>query len=248
LRRLRRWWSSIGVTNQIGIVIPLMVAVIGAIVVIRSGGSDASDVPPVPSKAGAKVVVDGLTVEASEKGGEVVDLQVRNAGDRVSYVHAVRFEVSAMREVPFCPLPSAMPSSYSYDIAFPDVGDSLPVVVEDRIDQAIEGDDVDRFRLELGNPKGGLGSMLYRAEMELVYNDDETTDPEPLVVNLDGFMEAAAYTTIGDDPAYVRCLKELTRNVIAITGLPGERSDALHELRRDAFRLARELKKEAPPG
>jgi hypothetical protein len=252
---LRSWWAGIGIQNQIAIVIPLTVAVIGAAVAIGLSVLDRSDPQgkPVAPRGkpdnsamsgqvskGAWIVVDGLSVEDTGTGAQVVDLQVRNSGARVAYIHAVKFKILAIGEVPFCPLASPVRSSYTYEVAFPEASRTPPVVIEKRVDQAIEGDDVDRFRILLGNPEGGLESTLYQSTIELIYNQGLSTDPEPVVIQLQGFWEPEAYTITGDSE-YRQCLRELVENTLAITRMPGERSSSVRQLLAEARRLDREL-------
>lgn len=249
---LRSWWAGIGTQNQIAIAVPLTVAVMGAAVAIGLSVQDHPSSQSGPSHSaegrqpprGARIVVDGLSVDDMKNGAEVVDLQVRNSGAHIAYIHAVKFKIFAIRELPFCPMASPVDSSYTYEVAFPDATRPPPVVVERKIDQAIEGDDVDRFRILLGNPNGGLESTLYQSNLELIYNQGLSTEPESLVVQLEGFWEPAAYTIIGDSE-YQQCLRELVRNVLAITRLPGARSSSVKRLPREARRLGRELEEDA---
>lgn len=237
-RAFRRRWAGIGTTNQIAIVVPLVVAAIGGVVAISLSGSGRS-ASGANARQGARIVVDGLSVD-DVKQAQAIDLQVRNAGERIAYVHAVKFKILAMRELPFCPLASPFKSSYTYEVAFPDTTRAPPVIVEKRIDQVIKGDDVDRFRVLLGHPKEDLASALYQSNIELIYNEGRATSPEPVVVQLDGFWQPAGYTIIHDS-RYLKCMKKLARNVLAITRLPGERSRSVERLRPEARRLEREL-------
>jgi hypothetical protein len=238
---VRSWWSGLGSANQIAIVIPLVVAVGGGVLAIALAGGRNDPGVLVVKERNAAVLIDGLSLIDHPDGGEVIDLQIRNAGDRVAYLHSVSFRILAMSSIPFCPHPSAIRASYTYDVAFPDPTAPERMVLDRRIDQAVPGDGVDRFRLALGFPVETLASGLYQVQVSVAYNQDRRTSPELVVVNLDGFLEPAAYTIIGSEPSYLQCLREEVQSVLQIVELPGARSHSVDELRASILRLQWEI-------
>jgi hypothetical protein len=240
-RRLVLWWRGIGATNQIAIVIPLSAAIVGVLVAVPLN-SDPNTLGPIRiEKRAAGISIDGLSVRDGPKGGQVVDLQIRNSGDRVAYVHNVQFHILASSEEPFCLHPYAVKSSYSYDLRFPDPSQALSQTVARRIDQAVPADDVDRFRIALGFPEGGLNAGLYQASVAVTFNDDRGSSRRLVVLRLDGFKKALAASVNGSEPSYQRCLEKAVQNVLSITSLPGQRSNSVDQLRRNTLRLQWEL-------
>jgi len=183
----------------------------------------------------ANVVIDGLSVRRGPRGGEVVDLQIRNSGTAVAYLQQARFIVQEARSIPFCPHPSPMSASYTYRIEFPHRWRRVPFVVEDRLDQVIRRDGVDRFRLSLGADGPGIRTTIYHASLVLRYNGDRETDARQLVLALDNQMKpAGAYIPGLQDSHFRQCVKRSMTDALAVFRLPGVRSASSRSFQRAA--------------
>lgn len=225
--------------QKIAIAIPLSVAVIGAAVTLGPKLFDDTE-----TKAGVKI--DAISIRDPRGRGQIVDVKVRNAGTAVAFLTKARFSIQAARHIPFCPLPHASPSSYTYDVEFPWDLDVLSRAVEHDISQSIPKDNVDRFEFRLGTAGKGLGFNLYQVRLSLVYNGGEGQTPksDPFLVALEGQTQADAFTTTGlQDGRYRDCLKDFVANSRAILRLPGTRTQSLRGLAKEADKIEAAIRK-----
>jgi len=188
MANLRQQWSELSLEKKLSIaVVPLTVALIGALVpvlVARGGSGDAA--PATSAASSAPASAPGLEViDVAVGGGEVrgrgptqlVDITIRNAGTLVSVVKRIGFRVRASELLTICQAGGGLEASATYDVLFP--GETEPgTVLEQKVSQQIAPGEADRFtvHLDVKEPERQLGEHLYQLDV-LLYHD---TAREPL--------------------------------------------------------------------
>ncbi|WP_329561372.1 hypothetical protein OG711_28775 [Streptomyces uncialis] len=211
----------------------------------RGKDSGPSLTPPFlsPSPEDARLAIVDISVGDRGNPAEL-DVKVRNKGRAVSYVKRAEIRVHRARTLPFCPLPYAVPVSYTYQVELPATDTDLAYSKPLDLSQAVEPDKVDRFVVELGTKGLGKytpGGALYYLTVRLDYNEGTAgrVESEPLLVYVAYPVEVAGLTEPGiSEPRFRACWKKRIAAVRAFKDLDATRPDHVSGLEKTTDQAA----------
>lgn len=199
---------------------------------------------PTPNPfADAYVELIDVSVDDKDR-APIIDIKVRNIGEKIAFLKRAVFQVLDYRIIPFCPRGGGVDSSYTYDVGLPVYITNLPYKTEINISQSIEPNDVDRFQFRMGTSGQGLEFIIYQLEIGILYNvgEDNKINTDKIIIAIQQQTQIVGYTAPGsDDPYYDACLKQYYENAIYMLNLPGIRSNQLADAKSVLIQEQKEL-------
>ena len=179
-------------------VAPVFVAVTTAILVpvLSRASDDGTSDPPGPSTSGAPgglEVVDVAVVPGrqpkllTDPPGDppVVDVTVRNVGDRVSVITGADFEILDFGLLRICQAGGGLDPTAAYDVELP-ADPGVDDVVQSKVSQEIRPNHADRFAFSLSVPPSRIseGMRLYHLSVVLLHDGGERLDGGTAVLSV----------------------------------------------------------------
>lgn len=134
----------------------------------------------------------------------VIDVKLRNPGDKTAFVKRVTFTVLGEATFEDChkPLYQIETVSASYDV---DITEN-PIL---DISHSLKPDEVDRFQITVGRAEGGPLLTVYKVKLSIIYNEDNrTVESEPFFLKLTGpTIAAGAFLPGVDEVTWNECVK-----------------------------------------
>jgi hypothetical protein len=231
------WWTSLSEGSKIAIIVALIGLFGGLIAALLAarGSRKAAEVTTLPRKADIEPIDITVKEPENEPGSVMLDIKLRNAGGEVAYIKRVDLFITEGRYIPFCGHPSAVPLTYVYDVELPSkfAGDAITVYCN--VSQAVPGNEVDRFGLNLGLRGYQLGHMMYRFRIRIHYNTSDSVESGPIIVMLSFPSSVVAATSFGFlDPDEMKCKEQAAKDMAYMLTLEGTRSDELVDLTTSA--------------
>jgi hypothetical protein len=217
------------------LVIPLVIAVVGAIVAFvlpllfpsspaSSGalGVDALVVSnPTDAQVDAAIGTVSFPAKLPERTKPTIELKLHNDSDQPVDLTAARFVVLGYARIDACVEAAALPLSGNYDILLP--ADPRPgVSVTSNLNEEVPPHGLDRFRFRLDAPfasygGGGQDTVLYRLEVQLLHDGS----PKPFTVGVvtlsfPGALNPGDYSLFWDETT-----ARLHAAQVKLTGGPG---------------------------
>ena len=181
VRRYRRVTTSAAV-----------VLVVAALAVLIAAPEPADPAPAASPSPGPRLLVSQVDVIAPDGQGSMamLDVTVRNDGDRTAVLTELDLTIDAFGYVPPCLYGSNLEVSGTYSAVLPD--DPQPgAILRVNLHQQVEPGGVDRFTVTLkapsshaGNDLGAIASYLYAGSVTVVQDAaGDTVAPVPVVID-----------------------------------------------------------------
>jgi hypothetical protein len=185
---MRRWWSSLGTANQIG-VIGLIVAILGLLpAYVAFLSTKQAPTTPSPSISGASVtstslngaglkVVDLVVLNGTDwERSPEIQVTLHNTGSQRSIIKRALFRIQSIAAIPVCLTEGELMISNKYDVTLPQ---SLPkdaAPVEKPVSQQLGPDQADRFAfsLSVSQTVGHTTVYIYQLQIDFLHDTEST--------------------------------------------------------------------------
>jgi hypothetical protein len=216
-----------------------LVGVIGAALIgYRATVSSAPSSNPPLSQHPASSQVELVDVSASARRGEsvVLDVKLRNIGEKTSILKRAIARVRNWRILSTCSIGAGLPVSSTYQLTLPTEPTHSQFNASVELSDFLKPNEASRIQLVTGlnEERPFIDGILFQLQLELQFDADQFVISKPLLISLPGKLSTRdtwnSFDSGAGDSFEQECAKENITKLDFMLGLPGGRSADIEQL------------------